>query len=413
MKNLFCLLFSLLQVGVFAQWNIVPSGTVNNLKSVFFTSADTGYAVGYSGTIIKTIDEGMTWSTLSSGTTEDLNSVFFTSSLTGYAAGNFGTLIKTSDGGASWDSLSCGTANSLRSVFFIDADTGYVAGDFGTILKTTNRGALWTIWTEASGKNFYTVYFVNAANGYTAGNYYVHPYASTDGTILRTNNYANSWTNTDFDDGFNSLYFTSRDTGYAVGYYIHYFGAGHYDVGSIILKTTNGGTGWMTQASPDSNFLNSVYFTDANNGYAVGSAGTLIKTTNGGDYWAKQSSGTSMGLNSVRFTNDSTGYIAGDNGIILKTTNGGGFFVGLPSPSSKSNTLSICPNPAKDEVTIETAAGRNNSRLSILNPCGQELFSLRVQGCRTLVDISALPPGVYFVTVTDDLSVDIGKFVKQ
>ena len=57
------------------------------------------------GTILKTIDGGTTWTTLSSGTTNDLNSVYFTDANTGYAVGDTGTILKTIDGGTTWTAI--------------------------------------------------------------------------------------------------------------------------------------------------------------------------------------------------------------------------------------------------------------------------------------------------------------------
>jgi hypothetical protein len=51
------------------------------------------------GMILKTIDSGTTWFELSSGTTNSLNAVFFTDANTGYTIGWGGTILKTSDGG--------------------------------------------------------------------------------------------------------------------------------------------------------------------------------------------------------------------------------------------------------------------------------------------------------------------------
>ncbi|MGV3630663.1 MAG: hypothetical protein ACO1O6_05640 [Bacteroidota bacterium] len=38
----------------FAQWSRLTSGTQNDLKSVTFTNTTTGFAVGLSGTVLKT-----------------------------------------------------------------------------------------------------------------------------------------------------------------------------------------------------------------------------------------------------------------------------------------------------------------------------------------------------------------------
>ena len=60
---------------------------------------NTGYVVGDGGTIIKTLDGGVTWNLLQSGTTYELNSVSFPNSTTGYTAGDLGTILKTTNGG--------------------------------------------------------------------------------------------------------------------------------------------------------------------------------------------------------------------------------------------------------------------------------------------------------------------------
>ena len=49
-----------------------------------------------------------------------------------------------------------------------------------------------------------------------------------------------------------------------------------------ILKTTNGGTDWIEQSIKTTNYLASVYFTDSNTGWIVGTNGTILHTTNGG-----------------------------------------------------------------------------------------------------------------------------------
>jgi photosystem II stability/assembly factor-like uncharacterized protein len=55
--------------------------------------------------------------------------------------------------------------------------------------------------------------------------------------------------------------------------------------GGTILKTSDGGRNWIAQNSGTSETLWTVYFTDANIGWAVGMWGTVLKTTNGGKIW--------------------------------------------------------------------------------------------------------------------------------
>ncbi|MCK6604866.1 MAG: YCF48-related protein [Ignavibacteriaceae bacterium] len=60
--------------------------------------------------------------------------------------------------------------------------------------------------------------------------------------------------------------------------------------GSVILKTTNGGTSWNPVPGNPLNTLvrnlQAIYFTDSQNGYISGSNGVILKTTDGGNSWS-------------------------------------------------------------------------------------------------------------------------------
>ena len=92
----------------------------------------------------------------------------------------------------------------------------------------------------------------------------------------------------------------------------------------IILRTTDGGSTWVSQNSGTTNQLNEVVFTDANTGTAVGEGGTVLRTTDGGNEWNDQASGTTNLLFGLSFVDANTGAAVGAEGKILKTTDGGG-----------------------------------------------------------------------------------------
>ena len=72
--------------------------------------------------------------------------------------------------------------------------------------------------------------------------------------------------------------------------------------------------------------------------------------------------------------------------------------------------VKIYPNPASTHITIESSP---SSQLSILNLNGQELMKQTSTEPKTVIEISSLPNGVYFVRVTGDKAVNVGMFVKQ
>jgi len=92
----------------------------------------------------------------------------------------------------------------------------------------------------------------------------------------------------------------------------------------VIIKTTNAGLDWSPITSGTTEYLYSVCFTDANNGWTVGNNGTILRTTDAGLTWNPQNSGTTESLYDVCFVNSDIGYATYRyDESILVTTNGG------------------------------------------------------------------------------------------
>ena len=79
----------------------------------------------------------------------------------------------------------------------------------------------------------------------------------------------------------------------------------------------------------------------------------------------------------------------------------------------QESRLSIYPNPATDKITIETSGETIGSSLTLLNIEGQQLITSQITQQKTQLDISSLPSGVYFVRLTNDRTVEVGKFIKK
>lgn len=396
MKKLLYILFIILPIAAFPQWTVLPSGTNADLCSVCFTDSNTGYVVGLSGTILKTTNGGTTWSPLSSGTDYRLASVDFPDANHGYVAGQTGTLFKTSNAGLTWTDVSIGIS-PYYSVSFADSSIGCVVGSesygyAGLIDKTINAGSNWTPVFYSSEYVLNSVYFINANTGYAVGG---------SGTILQTSDGGTTWM-ADIVTGTNkeleSVYFPDENTGYAVGNY------------GTIVKTSDAGNTWTALSSGTPQLLRSVFFPDANTGYAVGNYGNILKTIDGGTTWITLSSGNPYPLYAVYFTDVNTGYAVGEHGTILKTSNGG--TNNIEETKAKS-TFYFYPNPATDKITIKASSIPTHTKLSIVNPSGQQLITRQITESKNIIDISNLPSGVYFVRVTSDKTVEVGKFVKQ
>jgi hypothetical protein len=79
----------------------------------------------------------------------------------------------------------------------------------------------------------------------------------------------------------------------------------------------------------------------------------------------------------------------------------------------QKSRLSIYPNPATDKITIEISGVTEENNLSIVNIEGMELIRQKITDNKTEIDIGNLPSGVYFVRLTDEKTVEMGKIIKQ
>ena len=72
------------------------------------------------------------------------------------------------------------------------------------------------------------------------------------------------------------------------------------------------------------------------------------------------------------------------------------------------------PNPSSNQITIELpTTPHKNTSLTIYNLSGQQLITQPITEPQTVVDVSGLPSGVYFLKVVDDKKVMMGKVVVE
>ncbi|MFI5406317.1 MAG: YCF48-related protein [Nitrososphaerales archaeon] len=401
-RLLHTLLFLLLSTKIcFAQWfwqNPLPTG--QTLQDVQVFDENTTIAVGGAGTIIKTMDGGISWVSQNSGTNADFYSVYFVDLNTGWTVGSGGgTILKTTNGGANWSSQGSQNYDPLYSVFFINSSIGWIAGEDNTILKTTNGGADWVFLQGVFPKSVRSIYFTDENNGCAVGIDYTG--GSYTGTILKTTDGGTSWNIqlSGLSNWLFSICFANSNTGWAVG-------------GGIILNTVDGGVNWNAQVSGTTAWFNGVSFTDTNTGTTVGGnwngtnyETTILRTTNGGTNWMAQTSGTMDLLNDVSFIDANNGTAVGDSGAILRTTNGGTTFVEeeeLNEIPSEFVLLQNYPNPFNPSTKIKYSIPQSsNVTIKVFDILGNEIETSvneeKPVGSYEITWYAAnLPSGIYF-----------------
>jgi photosystem II stability/assembly factor-like uncharacterized protein len=223
-------------------WSVQNGNADGGLHGIWFADKLHGWAVGEgasgsSNKILKTVNGGATWTvpTTVPGT-DTLNRVFFSDATHGLAVGEpsdgpDAAALRTSDGGDTWTQATSGTGNNdLEAVYmFPDNLTAYASGSSGTLIKTLDGGATWAdasagLPAISDGNNETTksysidaMWWPSATEGWLAGNRLDD---ATPGLILHTINAGITWTVVDSHTdtgGYESMMFTDANHGWAVG----------------------------------------------------------------------------------------------------------------------------------------------------------------------------------------------------
>lgn len=297
-------------------WEDQNVSNTNPLLDIFFFSPVVGWSVGQNGTILKTLDGGITWTPQTSGVATTLNKVFFISLTVGWVVGSGGVILATVNGGTTWTPQTSGTVQNLFSVYFVDANTGWTVGaaaggNPGTILATTNGGTLWTAQVSPVQCVLYDVVFTNANNGYTVGSR-----TNVSGSTFQyTTNGGVTWTeqlNTGVASTFASLslqpgiiYAGIRRSTFLDVYSII---GGISGTITLIASVSGGGGSGFTKLS----------FGSPDTGWAIGGNNGIFYTNDGGHTWAAQTNPVAVGSGGVFALPGNTGaWISSTNGHIL------------------------------------------------------------------------------------------------
>jgi photosystem II stability/assembly factor-like uncharacterized protein len=271
-------------------------------------------------------------------------------------------------------------------------------------LKTVDGGESWASISNGYSYPLYSLYFTSKDTGY-AGGY--------EGEILKTTDGGKSNTVIPVADApqIMALYFINKDTGYAAGQY--WPPSGELANGKII-KTIDGGNTWNVVYDNGFSTLWSLFFTSPRTGFAAGDGGEIVKTNDYGKTWYSTNTGSGV-LYSLYFPSHDTGFAAGettggDSALVLKTVNGGGYPAGISSERKPSGTIRIYPNPASDVMTVQIPEA---GQITILDMTGRQLMESEALPPYNRIDVTPLSPGAYLVLLKNKGTVLEGKFMKN
>jgi len=390
--------------------------------------------------------------------TPSLDAVFFLSEDKGWIIGSEWSpdttmIYTTNNGGDDWVLLNTFEHySSSSSIHFFDENIGWLATG-RDIYKTTDGGENWTLEIEGGGGNFYDMYFTGNGKGIAVGAYYD---SSNRTNIFLTSDNGENWESINTGSGGDffgaSTFFIDESTGWILR-----------PNGGNGQKTTDGGYTWSPFVIDAQSYFRTFHFIDENTGFAAGED-VIFKTTDGGENWTQIYDAVGLidddevNFYDIHFTNQNYGWAFGDGGYgtkeyIIKTTDGGlnwelehegsgiprledAFFLGTEnawvvgrSASSGrmykyngnlstdevnfSDTINIYPNPAKDQITINSTSNNQIGQVEIFNLLGAKVDEVTVNNHEAVIDVSTLKTGTYFLKIYADSGVSTEKIIKQ
>lgn len=374
------------------------------MLNLHFLSSDTGWVVGQSGRIYKTLDGGRTWIDQSLAGDIKINQVQFLDEQNGYINTEVG-IQRTADGGESWEivnniftDLSSFAFNNVNQGWSIDKKGVYQTGDggrtwelrstaaayqrfssiytlepshclvgasVGWIRATNDGGQTWSIYQPLPGANWVnSIDFITGEKGYVKG--YAKTRITTDGGVsvlpleLRTPagsidmiNEQEGWIynavsrlHHTTDGGLNwEVQFESPFLDFSGGQFFENRTGWLVGENESVLKTTDGGERWeMNRINAPS--FNAVEYIDTENSWAVGEEGVIYFKRITSPIWKRMESGSSLDFMDVAFLNPSKGWIIGEAGTLLVTTDAGQNWIeqALPVASTQLRAIKFFDN---------------------------------------------------------------------
>lgn len=297
----------------------LPNGLDSRIKiqRTQFVNSNKGFLTGSTGGkgyLYTTDNGGNNWTRIYNYAAGDLNAVSFGDANTGFAVGDDGIILKTTNAGGEWitKNLHSVYQENFYSVYFSSATSGVIGG-----VKTATRAGLF--YTTDGGTNYVADTSFAVGDTITSitndgSNYYATVKNNGSGKIYKSAD-AHAWNEMKqmrANDLTRARYLTTGSgvIAYAAG------------KDGTLLKTPLNSTGnWQLAATGTSRAFMDVYFSTENNGVALldsaGGKGQIYKTFDGGKSWELLSTPGDY-YTSFQNYNKTTLLACGDDGLIAK-----------------------------------------------------------------------------------------------
>jgi hypothetical protein len=107
---------------------------------------------------------------------------------------------------------------------------------------------------------------------------------------------------------------------------------------------------------------------------------------------------------SVNYTSSRSNIASNNNNIVI---------TGINNHNDNLANISIYPNPANDQITIDNYSFAKNQTISVYNIQGQLLLRIPMLQAKTSIDVSDFAKGLYFIMVNTENGLTVKRFVKE
>jgi hypothetical protein len=211
------------------------------------------------GTVINSVDGGLTWSDLSFPGFNTAAYIWGTSTSNIYIAAGLGVIKHSIDGGNTFSPETNSDSHDLHSIWGSTSNDIFVVGDAGTIRHSTGAGT-WTGQTSGTANNLRAVFGISSSSVWAGGD---------NGTMLHYN--GTSWSAESIPGTVNVTGIWALSSNGAIRVYA----CGNIGAQGVVLFSSGDGT-WTTQHTFSSaQTLHGIYGSDKNGVYVAGVSGNI------------------------------------------------------------------------------------------------------------------------------------------
>jgi len=425
-------------------WVKVDTCTLNNVNT-FYASVESIKCIDSNNCISwtslngggyffkRTTDGGTTWKIIfqDSGYFHNVNDYHFVPNIWDIsypnkklfiAVGDSGLIVRSTDNGDTWQSYRFDTTFKIGMIQMLDENYGimgaslqhddyYIKG--GGIFETYDGGLTWgkvnySLDTNLAGFSIEQIFDRKTWCGFTFC-LDCKAKGQADNKILWMRNGWKTWDTLAYPQypGL-ILDFVDENNGWLAGGLFHdsVFSGRLWEV---IYHTSDGGKHWDTQWDTIYNLLslNDIKFFDKDFGIAVGGYGHVLMTNDGGKHWnsmmlfdGADKYGGNCDIRSIQIPSRDVAYVMFNNNYIYKYTWDNGEAV-PENPVPK--IFSILPNPAESYIYINLPSEFLTEKIKIYSIEGILVYQtsdiLKMSDVSAKIDVSRFTAGVYYVMV--------------